>query len=548
MATYYARADGSAANKEAATDPSAASTSLSLSGVMGESFSGDDEVAFSSQGGEYRGTTLWIPSSGTSGHNVIYRNVTGETPVFKGSQLVTGFTNYSGNIWQATVTTEPECIWVDDTFGNRTAGTGGMAAEYDWYWASNVLYLYAATDPDARYSEVEAAYLSPVIAVSDTHYVTLRGLTISHSNETNLALWIPSHVIVEDCTIEWAWGDGIVANSNDDYSDVIIRDNVVRYCGTVGISVLINVANGLMSDIYVQRNEVYESSENQCNGLGPGDNGVWSYYHSWSGGIKFWGNNTYGAGENCVIDENYVYDCGGVAGVGIWMDFVYNAGTGDRNIISNNLVANNNSNGIFLEISSFNDVFGNIIYGCGNVSGDWGGDAITLHSRPEGANRICSGNHIYNNTIIGVNRCISAWVTQTGTDCRMDDNIVKNNIFVQGADNVLMIYRGPDNDGTNGSGNVYERNMCAEGTNFMEWGGSRTNYSTWDAWLAASSQTDNNVEEDAVFVDADNDNYEPHSTCASIGAGENLGSPYDIRPLPGSTWPDGVLTGDQDSY
>jgi hypothetical protein len=33
-----------------------------------------------------------------------------------------------------------------------------------------------------------------------------------------------------------------------------------------------------------------------------------------------------------------------------------------------------------------------------------------------------------------------------------------------------------------------------------------------------------------------------------IHAGLNLGSPYDIGLMPGSTWPNSVVTGDQNAY
>jgi hypothetical protein len=65
-ATYYVRADGSAANKGIAVGPASDATKcLSMSGFNGETFSAGDTVYFSAQGGDYTNQCT-IPSSGTA--------------------------------------------------------------------------------------------------------------------------------------------------------------------------------------------------------------------------------------------------------------------------------------------------------------------------------------------------------------------------------------------------------------------------------------------------------------------------------------------------
>lgn len=84
MATYYVRADGivTAANKATATDPTSASTSLSLAEASASSFSPGDQVVFSSRGGNFSSGYFEVPSSGATDRPIIYKGEYGYTPVF----------------------------------------------------------------------------------------------------------------------------------------------------------------------------------------------------------------------------------------------------------------------------------------------------------------------------------------------------------------------------------------------------------------------------------------------------------------------------------
>ena len=88
--TYYVRADGSAANKAAATSCSAAGTAMSVATHNTQTYSADDVITVCDSGGVYRGTTLIPQSSGTSGHPITYIN--SGSPVLNGSSLITGWT------------------------------------------------------------------------------------------------------------------------------------------------------------------------------------------------------------------------------------------------------------------------------------------------------------------------------------------------------------------------------------------------------------------------------------------------------------------------
>ncbi|MBP1993663.1 discoidin domain-containing protein [Paenibacillus eucommiae] len=68
--------------------------------------------------------------SGKNGHNVIYKNYNGETPVISGGKTITGWNLFDGskNIWEASVdaSLETRQIYVNGTRGIRAKSAGGL--------------------------------------------------------------------------------------------------------------------------------------------------------------------------------------------------------------------------------------------------------------------------------------------------------------------------------------------------------------------------------------------------------------------------------------
>lgn len=84
MTDYFVRQDGTAPNKESATDPTSASTSMSIAVANAESYVAGDFVRFSSRGGNIT-TAFLASSSGTPGLPVTYGAEPGFEPSFVGS-------------------------------------------------------------------------------------------------------------------------------------------------------------------------------------------------------------------------------------------------------------------------------------------------------------------------------------------------------------------------------------------------------------------------------------------------------------------------------
>ncbi len=89
MATYYMRADGTAANKGAATSAASAATSMNMSVHNSETFSAGDVIVISDAGGVYR-SQMTTPSSGTSGNSISYQ--ADGSPRISGADAVSSWT------------------------------------------------------------------------------------------------------------------------------------------------------------------------------------------------------------------------------------------------------------------------------------------------------------------------------------------------------------------------------------------------------------------------------------------------------------------------
>ncbi len=105
----------------------------------------------------FRGGTYYLPATiqmtntdkGTQSARIVYRNYPGETPVFSGGMRVSGWTNVSGNRWEATL--PASTVYFENLFYNGErklrprlgAGTLG-----DYQRVFQPVYLAGATSPD----------------------------------------------------------------------------------------------------------------------------------------------------------------------------------------------------------------------------------------------------------------------------------------------------------------------------------------------------------------------------------------------------------------
>jgi len=128
--TYYIRADGTAANKAAATGPETdPAACMTITTHNGETFSPGDIIIVSGLGGVLRTTAWKVPSDGTSGSLIEYRG--SNNAIISGGTFITGFTQYSGNIYYKSVTAPPGRCWYNETI--ELISASGPPEDLDLY-------------------------------------------------------------------------------------------------------------------------------------------------------------------------------------------------------------------------------------------------------------------------------------------------------------------------------------------------------------------------------------------------------------------------------
>jgi len=120
-------------------------------------------------------------------------------------------------------------------------------------------------------------------------------------------------------------------------------------------------------------------------------------------------------------------------------------------------------------------------------------------------------------------------------------------VFVNATEHNLLAHFGGDNDGVNGSGNVYEFNSFGEeGEGFIRWGWDQ--YDRYNDWEVVYGHSSKSVTEDPRLVGSTPTTLylAPDSPC--IDTGRALEQQFDEGLLQETTWVDGVETAQQDLY
>ena len=539
-ATYYVRADGTTWSKESSTGCASAGTAMSVNAFRNQSYAAGDRIVFCHEGGVYR-LTLDLPADGTPAAPITYDGR--GTAVFSGSDIVSGWTHSGGNVFTASFYTQPQQVFINGVFGNRKSGTSQLKSNRDWYFNGNTLYLYSSSgDPDTVYTSpgVEASARQWGIIFSGRSHIAISGVIAKQTNQDGIGAWNPgSNVTIRNCVGEWNWKNGIAMNGNVTYQNIIIEDNVTRQNGLGGILFL-----GPGRDSIIRRNRCYDNADAQSNPV------QYEWEHDWTFGIKLFDGTSHQ--EGILVESNHCYNNGRFMpgdyqgrGVGIWVDAVP-GNPANPIIIRHNAVHDNAGNGIFIEISSNTITQGNVLHNNATNSGgtnQYAPGNIVIDSRN---NFESNNNLIYNNTSYGGRKGIKV-VTYEQWNCRVDNNIIRNNIAVGASEHNLYAVYGGDNDGQYGWGNIFENNNFGqESPGFIGW--SWTNHGTYASWQNHYGRPTYSVPGDPEFKGTSWNNLtlEPTSPCRNTGM--NLGTEFAQVLSELSTWPSGIITANQNSY
>lgn len=256
---YYVSNDGNDEN-DGLTPETAWQT---LDHVSNQTFQPGDSILFK-RGDTWR-ESLVVTSLGTPEAWITYGAYgTGHKPRILGSEQAIDWTEVVPNIWQSNTSLDNPYqggysygeVYFEELDGTYSWGEhqdydasfSQMTKEYDWSWNNSRLYIYAPSDPDSRYTAVEAPQRDyclrmPNVPYEDkAEYVAIDNLEIMYAMRQGI--WTAYNEIEAHglrITNNHIGFIGVKGGSSAYciaawYSDMLIQNNTIHDCGRRGVS------------------------------------------------------------------------------------------------------------------------------------------------------------------------------------------------------------------------------------------------------------------------------------------------------------------------
>lgn len=463
------------------------------------------------RGGEYRSIQSLITKK------LILQAYPNEKPLLKGSDIVTGWVN-EGDIWRkdgwnysfpSTVSNQyidprypmaghRDMVYINGTALKQAASKAEVGSGKFYVDAANNR-LYIGENPSGKI--VEATNLTRAFTLwisrhSNPSDAVIRGLGFAHYADEAILIGAP-RVTLENNTFSWSGQRGAAIFS----PDVVVNGNTFSYNGRQGLF-------GMKAHRMQVKNNIITN------------NNIENFNKHWdASGVKSI------SGDDVVFRGNLVANNNSS---GIWIDVSSTNAT-----VVNNIVHTNTSNGIFFEISHKAIIASNVAY----------------QNYPAGIMILNASNaRIYNNTLAQnhANLLIKetprnnskteeisqgiTWITR--------NNIIKNNILWNSSGPMFFApgceTKEPSNLMINiANYNAYYRQSASKSNNHVWSTGSRqcsVAYKTLSIFNSATGMEENGLESinstDPFFIDADAQDFRLKSGSLAINRGEAL--PSDI--------------------
>jgi parallel beta-helix repeat protein len=331
-ASYYVDPAGNDSNNGGS--PAAAWQTMAK--VSGWEFQPGDTINLK-RGGMWR-ETLALQSSGTASEPItINAYGTGALPIINGSNLVTGWSAYSGSIYSAALSTAPFNVYSDGLpgFGLVKAASLSAMTAGSWYYESGKLYVWLAANANPSAHQIEAAVRVNGIYINGASSnnnnvapVTLQFTAGSNTSAAGTAEGNINFITIENIMTERTGNYGIQYYMSD---TPVVTNCTLTQNGTGQQD--LGYYNALMADI--APNALYE---NNTVSYGGGHNAV--QMQRADGGrilnntVSYWDHNGIDVklSSNITVEGNTVHDS--VIGSGLYTEYVLNYNA-DENIIYN---------------------------------------------------------------------------------------------------------------------------------------------------------------------------------------------------------------------
>jgi len=349
--------------------------------VNSSSFSPGDKILL--KRGEFWREQLIVSSSGNAKNPITFGAYgIGADPIINGSDLVTGWALYSTNVWVAYLADNTRLVLIDGRMGNEQSSIANIDSINKWYWDSNFLYVYSASDPDTAYTSpgIEAGQRDRGIDISSKDYIIVNDITIKHTNIHAIRVSSANYNIIDGVTITQVTSGILVGNASN---------NTFR-----------NITSSYTNKHIGMQNNSNDNLVEYCDFA----NSLQVVYGAGAGGLSVSGST------GNIFQYNYVHDAL-LVGTGREGDGMVFDATADSNIWRYNLVYLTND-GLDILGGSSNEVYNNVFYKTRYESIHLGSSA---------------GNNIIKNNIM-VDCKVNGYVI-VGNDCATTNTIDYNCVY-----------------------------------------------------------------------------------------------------------------------
>jgi len=403
-ATYYVDTNGDNLN----TGISLSTPFKTIQKAMDTAIAGDTVFV---RGGVYREQVIVAKGGGAVNNLVEVLAYNNEVPVIKGSDVVTGWVKYSGNIWAKSnwlINSQqvfagggdsnslqqigmPSSLYSAFNYPSPVgSGVASMVAGSFYYdKLATTLYVWLAdgSDPNAQVMEVSSRNQLLFMKVP---YIHVKGFTFRHSN-TSAYKQIGA-------AVELSTGS-VIESSDIQYTD--FAGLQMGYLQTGSQAINCNISNNGDSGVNAAASYNFKVSRVKMN-----NNNTRNFNQLWhAGGFKA-ATDAYGtveyseAGNNngsgiwfdytnsgspIYIHHNNIHD-NGPKEAGIFLEVTKNA------LVFNNVITNNTRRGIYVSASDNTQVYNNTVYGTKGYAG------IDVNGMPR-TGATLTNNSVYNNII-----------------------------------------------------------------------------------------------------------------------------------------------------
>jgi hypothetical protein len=501
-----------------------ASAYATIADINAGSFSPGDSILF--RRGETWREQLVPPSSGSAGSPITFGTYgTGSKPILDGTQVVTstGWSLFSGNIYWASLTTEPNWVFQDGTSTplSYATSTSNMATSSFYYATSTSrLYVWASNGANPSAHTIEASQYPTVnfhglVEVRGKSYIVFDGLGLNRSNFFGFEIAGCSHVTVQNSAVAYSFSNSYMAEENSTTNS----DNIDFLSNTAENSGAVRTRDWGYEGVCINMSGVQTGlvDRNVCN--------IPDYTNAMqiNGGASdvTFSNNDLTGGISCLYISSGYHLGGDTVSTTARYNFCHGTGHEIYAYQIGNEVSGSDIIGV--------NFYGNIdTGGASEASFRFGGTAVGY----------LQNVNVYNNTFYDGHRGIEA----TGPTIDASNHFFNNILFTDytGASRPWDL---EDASSTNYSPD-YDVMYAPGAPSNIEWEGNFYNL----AGMQAMGLMLHSLWGDPLFVSTSTNDFSLQSGSPVIDAGTTLSSTYESGLAPGSTWPNSVSTLNQNNY